>query len=264
MIDQLTAFAQQTVESPNFWMFLAIGFIAQIFDGAIGMGFGVISSTTLTFMGYPRAAVSGAVNGAKVFTGLASGMSHIWHGNIDWRLLARLVAGGLAGAIPGALLVGHVKNPWVGVGLGVYLVGVGLFIILRAKTGDERKAAVPSRQYFIGISGGLLESISGIWGPLVTGTTVASGVDPRKAIGTVNLAEFFVAIAVVTVLSEHIAEHGLGTSVAALVVGALVSAPLAARITTRVPRNLLVYAVGGLIVLTSLVRIARDLVIILK
>jgi uncharacterized protein len=261
MIDSLIQFAQQVYESPNFWMFFAIGFVAQVFDGAIGMGFGVISSTTLTVMGYPRASVSGTVNGAKIFTGLASGLSHLYFGNVDWKMFGRLVLGGLVGAVPGALLVGHAHNNWLGIAIGIYLIGIGTFIIARVARMDEAPplASTPARHVPIGAAGGFLEAISGVWGPLVTSSMVAQGSDPRKVVGTVNLAEFVIAIVVLLLLVEHIGAAGLGASVAALVAGALVSAPFAARLTTKLPRKSLIYAVGGLVIITSLVRIIRDL-----
>ena len=96
------------LSDPQTWMFCAIGFIAQMFDGVLGMGFGVVSSTVLTIVGFPRAVVSAAVNGAKIFTGIASGLSHAWYRNVDWRLFLMLGIAGLVGGIFGYTAGGRV------------------------------------------------------------------------------------------------------------------------------------------------------------
>jgi uncharacterized protein len=257
MLDQLLQIASDTVRAPNFWMLFAIGFVAQIFDGALGMGFGVISSTTLTALGYPRAAVSGAVNGAKIFTGLFSGGAHIYFRNIDWKLLWRLVLGGLIGAIPGAFLVANAKGIWVGLLMSSYLILVGIFIV-RHSYKPHHQNTTPARTVGVGVAGGFLEAISGVWGPLVTSTMVALGSTPRTVIGSANLAEFIVAIFVFAILVHHVEFSTIGLSVIALALGAFLAAPVAAKLTTEIPRRALMMSVGILVIVTSLIRMARD------
>jgi uncharacterized protein len=257
MLDQLWQIAVETVTAPNFWLFFCIGLIAQIFDGALGMGFGVISSTTLTALGYPRAAVSGAVNGAKIFTGLFSGAAHIYYRNIDWKLFTRLSLGGLIGAIPGAFLVANAKGLWIGLLMSSYLILVGIFIIHRSYK-PHNQHTTPARTFGVGVAGGFLESISGVWGPLVTSTMVAMGSTPRTVIGTASLSEFVVAIFVFAILVHHIELGTIGISVIALALGAFVAAPLAAKLVTEVPRRTLMMGVGILVIVTSTIRIARD------
>ncbi len=258
MLDQLLQIVANTTSAPNFWIFFAIGFVAQVFDGALGMGFGVISSTTLTALGYPRAAVSGAVNGAKIFTGLFSGAAHIYYRNIDWKLFGRLVLGGLIGAIPGAFLVANAKGLWFGLMMSAYLILIGA-IIIRQSYKPHHQHTTPIRTFGVGIAGGFLEAISGVWGPLVTSTMVAMGSTPRTVIGSTNLAEFVVAIFVFAVLVHHIELTTIGYSVIALALGAFIAAPIAAKLTTEIPRRALMISVGILVIFTSLVRIARDI-----
>jgi uncharacterized protein len=258
MFDHLIQIAQNALHAPGFWMFFAIGFVAQMFDGAIGMGFGVISSTTLTALGYPRAAVSGAVNGAKIFTGLSSGISHIIYRNIDWKMFALLVCGGLLGALPGALLVARAEGLWISLLISSYLIVVGVIIIRKAQQ-PHKQLDTARRSFGVGIAGGFLEAVSGVWGPLVTSSMVALGSTPRTVIGTVNLAEFVVAIFVFAVLVHHIELATIGYSVIALALGALLAAPLAARMVTKIPRRTLMISVGILVIVTSLIRVARDL-----
>jgi uncharacterized protein len=258
MLDYLLQIGQNAANAPGFWMFLAIGFIAQVFDGALGMGFGVISSTTLTALGYPRAAVSGAVNGAKIFTGLSSGIAHIYYRNIDWKLFGLLVAGGLIGALPGAFLIAKQTGAMMSLVISGYLILVGIFIIRKAHEPHKQMTTAP-RSFGIGVAGGFLEAVSGVWGPLVTSSMVALGSTPRTVVGTVNLAEFVVAIFVFAILVHHIELATIGYSVIALALGALVAAPFAAKMTTTIPRRTLMMGVGILVILTSVIRMARDL-----
>ena len=77
--------------------FIAIGFIAQAVDGALGMAFGVISNTLLISLGVPPALASARVHTVETFTTAVSGLSHVLHKNVDWWLFARL-------AVPGMIL----------------------------------------------------------------------------------------------------------------------------------------------------------------
>src|SRR3546814_2667901 len=71
-------------------VFVAIGFCAQLVDGALGMAFGVLTTTSLLTMGLPPAAASAMTHVTEVFTTAASGASHAYRRNVDWRLVARL------------------------------------------------------------------------------------------------------------------------------------------------------------------------------
>ena len=90
---------------PEFWIFAAVGGLAQLIDGALGMGYGVVSSTVLISLGVPPANVSASVHAAKTFTGAASAVSHIAYRNVDWRLLLPLSVGGAVGGALGAYVL---------------------------------------------------------------------------------------------------------------------------------------------------------------
>ena len=49
--------------------FILIGFGAQMIDGALGMAYGVISSTLLLALGVPPSRASASVHAAETFTG---------------------------------------------------------------------------------------------------------------------------------------------------------------------------------------------------
>ena len=84
--------------------FIAVGFAAQLVDGALGMAFGVISNTLLVVvMGVPPAIASQRVHLVECFTTALSAISHLLHGNVDKRLFWRLLLPGMVGGIDGSL-----------------------------------------------------------------------------------------------------------------------------------------------------------------
>jgi uncharacterized membrane protein YfcA len=89
---------------------------------------------------------------------------------------------------------------------------------------------------------------------------VGAGHEPRKAIGTVNTAEFFLTVAVSAtfvwaLVSGHWEEAGAlqnhAAAVGGLVVGGLIAAPFAGLIVKKVPRKALTYAVGFLLLILA-------------
>jgi uncharacterized membrane protein YfcA len=82
----------------TFLIFLIVGFAAQAVDGALGMAYGVVSSTVLISLGVPPATASASVHAAEVFTTAASASSHVAHKNVDWRFLLPLASPGSSAA----------------------------------------------------------------------------------------------------------------------------------------------------------------------
>lgn len=245
----------------TFLLFAAVGFAAQMVDGTLGMAFGVISSTLLLSLGTPPAAASASVHAAKVFTGVASGLSHLAHGNVRWSLLWPLAAGGVIGGVVGGVFLtsvdGKVIKPWV---LG-WLALMGLVILVRSIR-EIRLRRVPTAGALpLGLVGGFLDALGGGgWGPTVTTTLVTAGEAPREAVGTANAAEAMVAMAVsttflVALLTGHWREiDGLqqyATSVAGLIVGGVIAAPLAARITKVLSIRPFAWMIGLLILILA-------------
>ncbi|QCI79514.1 sulfite exporter TauE/SafE family protein [Hankyongella ginsenosidimutans] len=149
--------------SPEFWLFAVVGFLAQLCDGALGMGFGVISSTVLASMGVEPKIVSASVNSAKIVTGGAATVSHLMYRNIDRQLLLSLGLGGVIGATIGVLVLTQLPTKWVQTTVSCYLICVGIIILSRyfRKVEHRERAVNPT---VIGIAGGVLESIAGVWG----------------------------------------------------------------------------------------------------
>jgi uncharacterized membrane protein YfcA len=253
----------------DFLLFLLVGFAAQIVDGALGMAFGVISSTLLLSLGTPPAAASASVHAAKVFTGTASGASHFINGNIRWALFWPLAIGGVIGGVAGGILLtsidGKVIKPFV---LG-WLALMGLVILFRATKDIRIRLVPPPGAAPLGVLGGFLDALGGGgWGPTVTTTLVSVGEPPRQAVGTGNAAEAVVAIAVSTtfltaLLTGHWGDveelRRYGTSVAGLICGGVIAAPLAARIARVLPVRPFALAIGFLILALAAFQLAGPL-----
>lgn len=242
--------------SPEFWLFAVVGFLAQLCDGALGMGFGVISSTVLASMGVEPKIVSASVNSAKIVTGGAATVSHLMYRNIDRQLLLSLGLGGVIGATIGVLVLTQLPTKWVQTTVSCYLICVGIIILSRyfRKVEHRERAVNPT---VIGIAGGVLESIAGVWGPLVTTSLVERGLSPRLVVGSVSVAETIVAIAVSVLLVSHMGFDSLSRNVIGLMAGALIAAPLGARLTRRMPARLLMAGVGIMVITSSVVRLSK-------
>lgn len=246
----------------SFILFMAVGFLAQIVDGALGMAYGVVSSSVLLAFGVPPAAASASVHAAEMFTTAASAGSHVWHRNVNWRLFRMLAPVGILGGVLGTYVItaidGNVLKPYVAGYLGL----MGLYILYRAYHGvkpiDQHKLAVVAP---LGAVGGFVDAVGGGgWGPVVTTGLVGTGGAPREVIGTVNTVEFFLTAAIsaaflTALLTGHWAEaEGLTTyawAVAGLIVGGVAAAPLAGYATRVLPHKYLMVGVGTLISLLS-------------
>lgn len=243
-------------EYVDFARFAGVGALAQLIDGALGMGYGVVCSTVLMSMGVFPAAVSASVHAAKTATGAASAVSHVAYRNVSGKLLLLLSIGGVIGGIVGTYVLTGIDGRRLRPFVAAWLAIMGLVILWRAAKGT-RPTVMPSKQPLpLGFVGGLFDAIGGGgWGPIVTSTLLGSGADPRKTIGTVNTAEFFVAIAVSTtflwsVFTGRWAADGLAElawKVGGLVIGGIVAAPIAGWTTKVLPLRLLTWLTGFLV-----------------
>ncbi len=229
-----------------------IGFVGQIIDGALGMAYGVTCSTALISLGIAPAVASASVHTAEIFTTAASGYSHWRLGNVDMRLMARLAVPGMIGGILGAYALTSFPADQVVPVVSLYLLLLGVTIIFRAywRPLVTREPTTP-RLVGLGLAGGFLDAAGGGgWGPIVTSSLIGSGAAPRTAIGSVNLAAFFVAA---TVTATFVATIGLELwpIVIGLIAGGVLAAPLAALVASRVPARPLMLLVGTLVILVS-------------
>jgi uncharacterized membrane protein YfcA len=234
----------------GFFFYLAAGFAAQLIDGALGMAYGVSSTSLLLSAGVPPAIASASVHVAEVFTTGASGLSHWRFGNIRKDLFLKLALPGAAGAALGAFVLtsfpGEVIKPYV----AGYLVIMGVIIFLKA----FRQGMVPRRLKHIrplALVGGFVDaSGGGGWGPVVTSTLIGTGYRPRVTIGTVNAAEFLIAVTASGVFSLFVGLSGWPV-VLGLILGGVLAAPLGAYVCHKINSRTCLALVGLLVIFLS-------------
>ncbi|ASR42581.1 hypothetical protein BEN78_03425 [Xanthomonas citri pv. mangiferaeindicae] len=242
----------------QFLFFVLVGLAAQLIDGALGMAFGLVSSSVLLSMGVPPAAVSASVHTAEVFTTGASGVSHLAMRNVDRRLFFRLAIPGMVGGVLGAYVLTRLPGDVVRPFIYAYLLVLSVLILLRA-AGRMLPRREVQRVPLLGFVAGLLDaSGGGGWGPVATSTLLARGGAARTTIGTVNAAEFLVTLSISVTFFLTIGLQHLDV-VLGLLVGGMIAAPLAALFVRHVRERWVLLAVGVLVMAISLYQIGRSL-----
>jgi uncharacterized protein len=241
----------------EFWTFAIVGFLAQLIDGALGMGFGVISSSVLLGQGIAPALVSASVNAAKIPTSGTAAFSHFFNKNLDWSIVKAVSVFGAIGGVLGMLLLTSLKGQALNILVTSYLLFIGILIIWRGLTGSTPRLLSASYKRVVGLVGGLIEGIGGSWGPIVTTSLLGSGVESRYAIGSSNFSEFIVSVVVFAayLVAFYVGHWEGGTNwqavampVAGLVLGGLPAALAGGWLSKIAPRKPLTIAVGMLAV----------------
>src|SRR5262245_9181703 len=147
--------------APTFGLFLFVGFFAQLVDGAVGMAYGVISSSVLLAFGVPPAQASATIHAAECFTTGASGASHLFHRNVDWTLLFRLAPAGVVGGVMGAYLITGFDPTFIKAIVIAYLGVLGVFMLTRAIRGPKEEDPHLKHVVPLGVAGGFLDASGG-------------------------------------------------------------------------------------------------------
>jgi uncharacterized protein len=239
--------------------FVFVGAIAQLVDGSLGMGFGMISSTLLITIGTSAAVASASVHLAEIGTTLVSGFSHWKRNNVDFPLLRSIAIPGSIGAFIGANFLASLDISSAKNFMSLVLFALGFFVLY--KVIFARDLALPINRVttpVIGLMGGFVDAASGGgWGPLTTPVLLsATRYEPRKIIGTVSAAEFLVAISAALGFLIHFSRIGFDLgAVLGLAVGGMLAAPVAAKLVSVVSGLWLGIAVGLGIVLMNGIRL---------
>lgn len=250
---------EAALHSPAFWSAVAVGFLAQVVDGALGMAYGITATTFLLSAGATPAGASAAVHIAEVFTTGLSGISHVKLGNVCKSLFTRLLLPGIIGAVLGAILVTQVDGKIMKPFISAYLLIMGLYILRKAlRKMIERRE--PKHVGKLALFGGFVDAVGGGgWGPVVTSNLIGAGGDPRRTIGSVNFAEFFLTIVGSATFILLAGEPTTWLMVAGLVFGGMFAAPFAAMLCKKLPARVLMTIVGCLITLISAFNIYKSL-----
>lgn len=232
--------------------FIAVGFAAQLVDGALGMAFGVITNTLLVgLLGISPAQASQKVHVVECFTTATSGLSHLYHRNIDGKLFARLVIPGVIGGVAGAYLLTSIDGEAIRPYVLLYLAAMGIYLLVRGllyppKLREARHVAP------LGLIGGFLDAAGGGgWGPVVTSNLLVQGAEPRKVVGTVNAAEFFLTVSISATFIYHLGLADLAGATLGLLLGGVIAAPFAAVAAKHFSPKLMLIMVGIALTATS-------------
>ena len=244
---KLTVDFIEDVFNPDLINYILVGLAAQLVDGALGMAYGATCSSFLLSMGVPQSVASASVHVAEIFTTGASGLSHLKFGNVNKKLFKYLLIPGMAGAVIGAYLLSDIFNdklikPFI----SIYLLILGLIILKKALSPATVKSKTKNIGWLAGF-GGFMDAVGGGgWGPIVTSTLLSKGRAANYTIGSVNLAEFFIAIAGAGTFLIFAGISGW-QAIIGLVIGGIIAAPFAALIVSKIKRKPLMIFVSLLI-----------------
>ena len=242
-------------------LFFIVGIIAQLVDGSLGMAYGLTASSFLLAAGVPPAHTSASVHLAKFFTTGVSGAAHAAYRNVDWRLFWRLALAGGLGGVGGVYVLTSVDGAIIKPFIIVYLALLGVLILRRMLNTPSQIDFTARTTVPLGMAGGFFDAIGGGgWGPIVTTSLIARGGEPRFVIGSVNASEFVVTIAIGAALitafvtgqwrdAAAIADYA--APIAGLIGGGLLAAPVAGKFVAVIPRKVLGFSVGGLVLGSS-------------
>ena len=240
----------------EFYIMLAVGFFAQLVDGALGLGYGMTSAAAMMSMGVKLPAISGSIHTAEMFSSAISGYSHYKFGNVNKKMLIWLAIPGVVGAILGSLFViyigeeyEHYAYPFVA--LYLFIIAVRLLAIAFKNKIVRKKI---NQIGFLGFAGGFFDAFGGGgWGPIVTSTLLTKGRQSKYVVGTVSLAEFFITFAAtMTFFTSLGVEYWY--IVLGLIIGGMIAAPIAAKLAGKLPRKI-AYVLVALLVMISSIRI---------
>lgn len=248
------AFPDNGIIDETFYWCLAAGFFAQLVDGMLGMGYGIVSASFLLSFNINLASISSSIHTSEIFTSAASGYSHYKFGNVDMKLFKRLVIPGVIGAVLGAACLsyfGEAYASWVKPVLAIYILILGikyLFLFFR-KVFIHKEIKHVGR---LAATGGFLDSFGGGgWGPLVTSTLLRTSSDPKSIIGSVSLTEFFVTFSSALTFFAFIGIAHWNVIIA-LITGGVLAAPVAALLAGRISKKASYLLIGILTTIWSL------------
>ena len=234
-----------------YWM-LAIGFFAQMVDGALGMGYGLTSSTLMLGMGIKLPSISGSIHTAEMFSSAMSGYSHYKYGNVNKKMLLYLAVPGVIGAVSGSLLLIYLGNEYENLAKGL-MATYTLIMGYRITRLAFKKIMVKQKTHIgrLGFFGGMMDAFGGGgWGPIVTSTLLSKGRKTNYVIGTVSMAEFFVTLSAAIVFFSSLGVSNIEI-ILGLIIGGVLAAPIAARLAGKMPRKTALILVALLLIVSS-------------
>lgn len=244
-----------------YWMML-VGILAEIVAGSMGMGYGVICTTTLLFLGIPPHAVSASIHSAESFTTAAGSISHIRLKNVSKSLVKKLAVPAVFGAIIGAVSLTYLGEYYSKITktiISFYTLYLGIQILSNAfKNKQDKKLKRKTNLTRLGLAGGFIDSFAGGgWGPLVTGTLIKNSFTPRFAVGSSTVAKFILTLtaAITFILTLGIQHWNI---ILGLLIGGIFTAPFSAMLTAKLPVKSMFIVIGLLVIIMSSITICKS------
>ena len=256
---RLCCMERQGAMMTELFLFILVGFAAELIDGTMGMAYGVSSNTLLRSVGVSSAASSACVHIAELFTTLVSGLSHLRLKNVSKVLFFKLLLPGIVGGIAGAYLLVSCESTVLDIIIDGYLIVMGIIILSKIFQKERPPREYGSYVYGLGLAGGFSDAMGGGgWGPIVTSTLLASGHDARKTIGTVNTVEFFVTVAETTTFVAMMNSfRSYTTVILGLIIGGVAAAPLGAYLCRKIPVRAMLGIVGTLVIALNVFKLLQ-------
>lgn len=240
---------------PTFYYFLAAGFVFAMIDGAIGMSYGVTSTSFSISMGIPPASASMAVHLSEIMSNGIAGWMHYRMNNVNWKLFKLLLIPGILGALTGAFILSSLEyySTYTKPVVSLYTLILGGVILRKAfVTGRKRSADKIKKISLLGLGGGFIDAVGGGgWGSIVLSSLIAGGRNPRFSLGTVKLSRFFIAL-MGSLMFLTMLNGAHWDAVAGLIIGSALASPIAARVSNQISTKTIMVAVGVIVMLTSL------------
>lgn len=244
-----------------YWMML-VGVLAEMVAGSMGMGYGVICTTTLLFLGIPPHAVSASIHSAESFTTAAGSISHIRLKNVSKSLVKRLAIPAVFGAVIGAVSLTYLGEYYSKITktiISFYTLYLGIQILSNAfKNKQDKKLKRKTNLTRLGVIGGFIDSFAGGgWGPLVTGTLIKNSFTPRFAVGSSTVAKFILTLtAAITFIFTLGIQHW--NIILGLLIGGIFTAPFSAMLTAKLPVKSMFVIIGTLVIVMSSITIYKS------
>lgn len=241
--------------NPHFYWFLIGGFVFAMIDGAIGMSYGVTSTSFSLAMGVPPASASMGVHLSEILSNGIAGWMHYRMGNINWKLFKLLIIPGVLGAVGGAYLLSSLEqySQYTKPLVSIYTLILGWVILRKSlNSGRNRNRSKIKRISLLGLSGGFIDAVGGGgWGSIVLSSLIAGGRNARFSLGTVKITRFFIALmSSLTFFTMLNSAHW--EAVGGLVIGSALAAPIAAKVSNKISVKNIMLAVGVIVIAVSL------------
>jgi len=219
------------------WPIVLLALFCEYIDSTLGMGYGTTLTPLLLLMGFQPLQIVPSVLLSEFITGISAGLLHQELGNVSFKRGSRafkvtlvLAASSVVGTVLAVLVALNIPAWLLKAYIGVLVLAMGITILT---TINKTFAFSWKKVVGLGLIAAINKGLSGGgYGPLVCGGQILSGISEKEAISITSLAEGLVCIVGVLVY-VWTGSGGIDWTIApSLLLGAMLSVPLAA-ITVR-------------------------------